>query len=50
MTLAKRNRTNSDVDDRTERECTVREIIDAPMEQAQCRAMAGERPEWLVRK
>lgn len=24
--------------------------VDAPMEQAQCRAVAGPRPEWLVRK
>ena len=24
--------------------------IDAPMEQSHCRALAGERPEWLVRK
>ena len=24
--------------------------IDAPMEQAQCRATAGPRPEWLVRE
>jgi len=23
--------------------------IDAPMEQSQCRATAGPRPEWLVR-